>query len=262
MTEAQIQSAIIANKVAVFGAAKCLPGARWDEVNAPGRLYTGIKEPIFNGLFVTAPLPEHKDWDGVLKTALLPFTQSNTPALVHIPKALSSAPFERALANLGFSPLWKSIGVCFDSKTAHVPALRPPTLVRSVRTSTDWSIWIRAMVESFKMTPHASAGYQQFGEIIGFSEDCDFQHLLVEYEGEPAGTATVFFNSGVAGISNIGVPERFRNRGLGTALSLAALDLARAPGVRYLIGSGSPLGMQVYRKAGIQEIGAFEMWGQ
>jgi len=76
-------------------------------------------------------------------------------------------------------------------------------------------------------------------------------------------TVVNLFASGedvVAGLFNLGVDPRARQRGIGTALTLAALALARDHGAGAMGLNATPDGEPLYRKLGFRTIGHGQTW--
>ncbi len=60
----------------------------------------------------------------------------------------------------------------------------------------------------------------------------------------------VFYSSGVAGIYNVAVLPEYRNRGIGTAITMAALIQAKKKGYEISTIVSSDMGFKVYSKIG------------
>ncbi len=105
-------------------------------------------------------------------------------------------------------------------------------------------------------------------EEIPFERHCEWyrklladetkRQFIAELEGEPAGQVRFALEGGEALIS-YSVDERFRGRGLGTALLLAVTDIARAEsGIRRLAGDvkrGNTASRRAFLRAGFREEG-------
>jgi ribosomal protein S18 acetylase RimI-like enzyme len=79
--------------------------------------------------------------------------------------------------------------------------------------------------------------------------------LYVGYEqDQPVGTSMLFYGAGVAGIYGIGTPHAQRGRGIGTAMTLKALQEARRMGYHYAVLFASWQGLGVYRRLGFHEV--------
>ncbi len=80
---------------------------------------------------------------------------------------------------------------------------------------------------------------------------------------KPVGASSVFITSGkhgVAGIFDVGVVPEERNRGIGTAVTLAACEAARDAGCRFAVLNATPLGEPVYRRLGFGSLGHGQTW--
>lgn len=65
---------------------------------------------------------------------------------------------------------------------------------------------------------------------------------------------------GVAGIYDCGVVPAARNQGIGTAVTLAACQLARKRGYRHAVLNATPLGERIYRRIGFTSLGYGQTW--
>ena len=67
-------------------------------------------------------------------------------------------------------------------------------------------------------------------EQVGFYPDNPQKLFIGFLEGEPVATSQLFLGGGVAGLWGVTSLEKARNRGVGTAMSLHPLRVARARG--------------------------------
>ncbi len=86
----------------------------------------------------------------------------------------------------------------------------------------------------------------------------DTLHLGVRAGGLTVGHVVVSPWQGVAGIYCMGVAPRYRRRGIGRALTIAAAQLAAEQGCRWAVLNATPEGERVYRGVGFRSLG----WGQ
>ena len=83
-------------------------------------------------------------------------------------------------------------------------------------------------------------------------------HVGAWRDREPVGHATLnvtIGRLGVAGIYDMGVSKHERRRGIGRALTMAALDLGRAAGCSFATLNATPEGELLYRQLGFRSVG-------
>lgn len=85
-------------------------------------------------------------------------------------------------------------------------------------------------------------------------------HLVASLAGIPVGCATVFLGAGVAGLYHVATIPEARRRGIGKAVTLAALRHARDLGYRVGILHASTEGEVIYRQIGFEEVSKVGHW--
>ena len=85
-------------------------------------------------------------------------------------------------------------------------------------------------------------------------------HFVASLGGAPVGCATVFLGAGVAGLYHVATVQRARGKGIGKAVTLAALEHARDLGYRVSILHASKEGEPIYRQIGFEEVCQVGHW--
>ena len=85
-------------------------------------------------------------------------------------------------------------------------------------------------------------------------------HFVAFLAGLPVGCATVFLGAGVAGLYHVATIPEARGRGIGKAVTLAALLHARDLGYRASILHASTEGEVIYRQIGFEEVSRVGHW--
>ena len=104
------------------------------------------------------------------------------------------------------------------------------------------------------------AVYARAGEAASTAAMNDMVLLNGYEEGHPVATAAVFFTGDVAGIFDIATHPLKRNRGFGSVMFSAALQVASQEGAKLCVLQASPDGLTIYRRAGFSQLGVFEVW--
>lgn len=82
-----------------------------------------------------------------------------------------------------------------------------------------------------------------------------FVHLVAVLAGEPVGCAAVFLGSAAAEVQHVVTVPEVRGRGIGTAMTIAALRTAAARGLDTAVLTASPDGLRIYERLGFRPVG-------
>ncbi len=85
-------------------------------------------------------------------------------------------------------------------------------------------------------------------------------HFAATVSGKPVGETTLCIGAGVAGIYDVIVLEKFRRRGIGTALVHAALRHAKDLGYHAAVLAATGMGLGIYARLGFREVCKLSFW--
>lgn len=94
------------------------------------------------------------------------------------------------------------------------------------------------------------------------SADAVNRHFIGTLDGKPVGAATLISAAGLAGLANVATAESVRGRGVGSAMTLWPLAIARLAGYKVCCLSASAAGKAVYDRLGFRSYGevAVHLW--
>lgn len=94
---------------------------------------------------------------------------------------------------------------------------------------------------------------------IGTRPASPIQAFVARLDGRPVATALGVVSGAAVGIYNVATIPEARGRGIGRAVTLAALIDGRERGARVGVLESSPMGLPVYRRIGLRVAGGFRI---
>ncbi len=116
-------------------------------------------------------------------------------------------------------------------------------------------------MKGFDSSPESAQRYYDTYLRIGFGAGTPWHHYLGWLHDEPVAIASLLLHAGVAGIYGVATIHGARRQGVGTAMTLHALSVARALGYRIAVLSPTEKSLQIYRRLGFREYCAVEHYG-
>ncbi len=118
--------------------------------------------------------------------------------------------------------------------------------------------WIHIASRGFQIDEVFEQVWQDL--FVGTIFHPQYRTFLAVLDGKPVGTSQLFLSAGVAGIYNVTVLHEARFQGIGSAVTLAPLLLARRLGYRIGILQASRQGYSMYRRIGFQDMGKLSVY--
>jgi hypothetical protein len=234
-------AALVANFESWLPVFASFPDAKTDERYGVHTWTSSVRAPFFNGL-LGAPPPE------VIDELLAPFEAESIPVVwaVTPPGDISS---ELELRGFGVESL---PGMTVE--LAALPELALPTGVEVLPVDDDPELLEVATELAFTTNGFPPGMSKPIMHALGRMPGRDrFATFLATMDGEPAAASALLVSGKVAGLFNVGTLPAFRRRGLGSAVSLAALHAGRAIGCTLGALQSSAEAIGVYRGLGFEE---------
>jgi GNAT superfamily N-acetyltransferase len=198
--------------------------------------------------------------DGEIEASLQRMRSHGVPGSWHVGPSMRPPDLGGRLIAHGFEYVGDDIGMSVDLSELPEGVPVPENLViERVHDEAGLAAWVEALGSGFGEGPVEAEWVGEMYRRLGF--EGPWRHYLGILAGEPVATATSFFGAGVAGIYFVCTVERARRRGIGAAVTLAALREARKMGYGIGVLGSSEMGYPVYRGLGFEEycrIGLYE----
>lgn len=231
-------------------------GVTYEEGGSWRRLFSRVAHPAFNHLFAL-------DLDGgnpgdTIDEALAAFRERHLPCFCWLDPATARR-HDSLLDSRGLAFLFAAPGMAADLEQIVPPPEKPRGLVvREVASASDLADWCAVVSEVSEFPQAAATAWHELHRAVPFGAGTARRHFIGFLDGEPAGTSSLLFAGGVAGLYSVTVPPKVRRRGIGTALSLTALAAARQQGCRAAVLAATAAGTGIYRRLGFREYRRWE----
>jgi GNAT superfamily N-acetyltransferase len=212
-----------AERLAYLGTA---PGATSHRSTDVTWVVTGVPADDYNGVIWTRMSPQTAD----LHVPLLvqQFGDQGLPALWHVDPQSEPADLADRLRALGCQPATRQVVMAANlSRLSREMSRFPSLTIDRVRGDDDLADW---MAVRRQIAPDTEPLRGELYASLGLGNRQPLHHYLARVDGAPAGVAQLFLGMRAAGLYSVGVAPAFRGRGIGTALVLTPLLVARTLG--------------------------------
>jgi GNAT superfamily N-acetyltransferase len=121
--------------------------------------------------------------------------------------------------------------------------------------------WLDVQQRSLGLDAEAATAWWTAHRRPGFDPALPLRNWVANLDGAPVGAAALFEGAGVAGIYNVCTVPEARGRGIGGAVTAAAIDAAVAHGLRTAVLGASEMGYPVYRRLGFRDVSRLRSYG-
>jgi predicted N-acetyltransferase YhbS len=181
--------------------------------------------------------------------------QSDVPGSWHLSPSMHPATLGAALLAHGFTYDGDDIGMGLDLRLPLVKVATPRHFsILPVRAPAQLDDYAAVLAQSFGEGEREARWVQSIFGQIGLAEDQAWQHLIGYVERIPVATVTLFYTGEAVGLYFVATAPAWRRRGLGAAITMAALEAAREREAQWALLCASSLGYPVYRRAGFSDL--------
>lgn len=253
-SSAGMAAAIEANIVETSSLFGRVPGTELHHEDPDLRFYVtaGVPSPLFNHVYLTR-LPQEEP-DARIEAACRHYAARRLPFM------WSVGPFSRPpdlgsrLRSHGLVRAERLGGMAADLRA--LDGGIPPPSGLTIERVVDAEVlgeYVGVAGAGFGMPGFVTGALFEACSVLGLAEENPFGHYVGRLGGKVVATASLSLAAGVAGIFNVATLPGARRRGIGTALTLAALRDARERGCRIGILQSSAMAVGVYRRLGFEQ---------
>jgi GNAT superfamily N-acetyltransferase len=240
----------LSEEMAAFG--RYYPGAELHEDAEIEWFISGLPSTLFNGVLRTRF--DEETADAKIDQIIALFTARNVPISWGVGTTERPTDLATRLEARGFVLVQKETGMAADLLTLDESGTVPGSFtIVEVNNLALLKQYAHVSMRGFNNTEEHTAIYLQTYTNIGFGPHLPWRHFLGFLDGEPVATSSLLLHAGVAGVYGVATIPEARRKGIGAAMTLAPLRLARSWGYQLGILSPSEMGLNVYQRLGFRE---------
>ncbi|MCX5477794.1 GNAT family N-acetyltransferase [Kaistia geumhonensis] len=191
--------------------------------------------------------------DGAIARSLSIMRRRGVPGSWHLGPSSRPPDLGARLEAAGFSAGFAEHGMAADLPALSPTEPPPGVSVEEVRDEAGIARWIDTLARGFGEGAREAEWVGACWRRLGYGPGSDWRHFIARLDGRPAATATLFLAAGVAGLYFVFTAEEARRRGLGAAVTNAALGEAARLGIATAVLGASEAGAALYRRLGFRD---------
>jgi GNAT superfamily N-acetyltransferase len=230
-----------------------LPGAEVYKGDDVSWCITDIPVRACNVIFNARLKPENAD--RVIKSITGKARIKNVPLRWYVGKDTGPADLGQHLVSTGFVPDKPAPMMAFDLRTLEKETRPVKGLeIAEVKDSDTMAVWCDTCSRGFGGMPQSASQMLKWLSFI-LEHNLPMRFFMASYHGVPVATSQLLTAEGVAGIDRVAVLPEARNKGIGRAITLYPLLIARDTGYRVGTLQASEMGERLYRSMGFWKCG-------
>ncbi len=199
-----------------------------------------------------------EDADAAITQSLAVMHRRGVPGSWHLGPSSRPADLGARLEAAGFAAGFAEIGMAADIRALAPSELvpheaSPGVSVEEVLDEAGLATWVETLARGFGEGLREAEWVGSCWRRLGYGPASDWRHFIGTLDGQPAATATLFLADGVAGLYFVFTAAEARRRGLGAAVTRAALEAAARLGVSTAVLGASEAGAALYRRLGFKD---------
>ncbi len=234
------------------------PGCEVHEERGVTWFITGIRDPLLNGVMTARLAPE--EVGRRVDDLLMEFRRRRLPLEWTVGSSTVPQDLGRHLRVKGLDHVLVVPGMAMDLSTLPDEPVPPNLTIEPVGSRAELETFLRIFLSTFQID---EAIVPRFLEVrMGLPPDHEEKSVafLGRLNGRAVASAELFVSGGVAGLYSVGTLPAARGRGIGRAMTIAALREGKERGYRVGALQGTAMGVPVYRRLGFREYGQFEIY--
>jgi GNAT superfamily N-acetyltransferase len=230
------------------------PGGEFHDTPQFAWAFSGDLSPYMNSIVRTRLDPE-ADVDARIEIVLAQAKRRSVPVGWFLTPGTMPEDIGSKLEAHGFEfeSYDPALSVDLQTLPEHVPAPDNLRIVEVLDRST-LEEWVDTWGDSYGTNAAKRQSRLLFRSNLGLDASSPYRPYLAYLDDQPVATSELYLGAGVAAVVWVGTVPSARRQGIGAAITLEPLLEARRLGYRIGTLMASPMGYNVYRRLGFQEM--------
>lgn len=250
MTDPALIAAVERDFIAAWWLLAEVTGAERHEDASIRWFRTGLPDAYCNQVLVTRLRDD--DVDATIDHVRRHIRREGTPLLWWVMPSVAPADLPARLERLGLvhDGAWPALALVIRE------LIEPPLVgglkIRRVENAVDLAAYLDIVAQTLSPSDAFTDVLAEASRRIGFATDAPEEHFIGVLEGAPVASASLVVAGGAAGIYNVGTLEPARRRGIGAAMTAAAVRQGAARGFSLATLQSSEMGRPIYERMGFR----------
>lgn len=183
------------------------------------------------------------------------FRERSTPFRWWLTPLTRPVHLETLLLERRFRHVYDANGMVADlAKTPFDGPLPQGLTIRRLTNIVELEAWLDVIIPTFSRPDEERGVWREAFGFFGFEESSTWAHFVGFVEDRPVSTTSVLLAGELGGIYHVATLPQARGRGIGRAVTLAAMKHARDRGAQRAVLQSSEMGFGVYRSIGFEDV--------
>ena len=210
---------------------------------------TGIPFFLLNGM-LGASFPEHQA-EPAIHVHVREMKQTGLPFCWMVGPSTTPPTVGAIIESAGLRPN-RMPGMWISLDLLHPPPPPQDVVVREIVDARELDGWAHAQARGFGLAIEVAQAFSDAARAAGLGRASVLRPFAAFIDGDVVATSLLVSDGPTAGIYNVCTVEEARRRGIGAAVTHAALEAGRASGLKTGVLFASSMGYPVYKKLGFR----------
>lgn len=199
--------------------------------------------------------------DAAIAETIALFRRHGIPGSWHLGPSSQPEDLPRRLVAQGFVTGFPERGMAASLAAIDLD-IDDPSGVTSAEVLTEAQLedWISTLATGFGEGPAEAEWVGGCWRRLGYGPGTSWRHFVARLDGRPSATATLFLHDDTAGLYFVFTAEPARRRGIGGAITRAALRTAHGLGFEQAVLGASAAGATLYSRLGFEDVCALPIF--